>query len=76
MLNYRRVRSIYNPNNHSVHAQYAAWTHWLAQRVFSAHPELSALRVSQEYLHTGEGNADAQVLDTQYLQEHTRTERP
>jgi hypothetical protein len=76
LLDYRRVRGIYNPNRYGPRGLYAAWSKWLAERVLREHAEYSALRVVMEHLHIAERGAEPRLLDTRFVMAHSRPEPP
>jgi hypothetical protein len=76
VLDYRRLRGVYNPTRAGAHAQYPAFVDWLMQRVWSEHPELGALRVGMEQLHVGSVEASAQHLGLAYVVERERPRQP
>jgi hypothetical protein len=76
VLDYRRLRGVYNPSRAGVHAQYATFVDWLMQRVWSEHPELGALRVGMERIHLGSLEASPHRLELAYAVERERPAEP
>lgn len=75
VLDYRRLRAIYNPSQTGVSAQYAAFVDWLMHRVWSEHPDFSALRVGLERIELGSTASDHDA-DLAYAVERERPWNP
>lgn len=75
VLDYRRLRAIYNPARTGVPAQYPALVEWLMRRVWSEHPDLQALRVGLEEIELGSPEAPDRSADLAYAIERERPAR-
>jgi hypothetical protein len=76
VLDYRRLRGIYNPTRFGTTAQYAGFVDWLMRRVWTEQPELGALRVGLERMRIGSAAAPPEVLDMSYVIERERSPQP
>jgi hypothetical protein len=72
LLDYRRLRGIYNPTMQRVHREYPGFSQFIARRILHQHPELAAVRVSLEHLDIGGRHEPPRLLGTEHVMEHTR----
>lgn len=57
MLEYRRVRGVWNPGSHGIRAPYPGFVSFVARGLFRRHPDVDLVRVRMEklsFLHPGE----------------------
>jgi hypothetical protein len=76
LLEYRRLRGMYNPAATGPHRQYPGFARWLARRILASHLEYDALRVSMERLALATRTEPNRLLGIDYVIEHARDERP
>jgi hypothetical protein len=72
LLDYRRLRGIYNPTMQRVHREYPGFSRFIARRILDQHPELAAVRVSLEHIDIGGRHEPPSLLGTEHVMEHTR----
>ena len=72
LLEYRRVRSTYNPGRTGARPQYEAFARWLMARIWKAQPAYAALRVGMEHLEVGGPERAPELLGMDFVIEAGR----